>query len=72
VPKFNEKTLDYSLIALNLGVPFKLAFTDLEHDPILIVGEVDTIQGSTSSDLGDFADLFAFTWGGGAFSVTTI
>ena len=25
-------SLDYSLIALNLGVPFKLASTDLEHD----------------------------------------
>jgi hypothetical protein len=26
--------LDYSLIALNLAVPFKLASTDLEHDQI--------------------------------------
>jgi hypothetical protein len=26
--------LNYSLIALNLGVPFKLASTDLEHDPL--------------------------------------
>ena len=31
---FNEGiSLDYSAIALNLGVLFKLASTDLEHDP---------------------------------------
>jgi hypothetical protein len=27
--------LDYSLIALNLGVPFKLASTDLGHYPTI-------------------------------------
>jgi PEP-CTERM motif len=39
---------------------------------ITIVGEVDLIQGSTSSELGDFADLFSFTWDGGAFFATTV
>ena len=33
IPFGEDVSLDYSAIALNLGVPFKLVSTDLEHDP---------------------------------------
>jgi hypothetical protein len=43
--------LDYSLIALNLAVPFKLASTDLEHDHIELYAESHQAWLETFLDL---------------------
>ena len=48
---FNEGvSLDYSAIALNLDVPFKLASTDLEHDPQSLVKQTQDHHCPQSPD----------------------